>query len=115
DSIFQTTARSARACTFYLTQNLPTLQSVSGKREEVFSLLGNLQTKILSQNTCCETSKWVNDVIGHLLTERVGQSANFANPGQSAGGSGGAGINIQRDVQLEAQDFAILANGGHAN
>jgi hypothetical protein len=53
DSLFQSTARSSRACTVYLTQNLPSyLAAFSGanSRAEAEAFLGNLQTKIFHAN-----------------------------------------------------------------
>lgn len=110
DAVFQTTARSARACTVYLTQNIANLWLIGGRKakEATSSLLGNLQTRVLHQNGCPETYKWFCDVLGRELVERAGRSADFHQEG-----GGGANVSIQRDVQLDARDFQVLAKGGH--
>ena len=109
DSVFQTTARSSRACTVYLTQNVPNLWLAGGRKakDSTASLLGNLQTKILHQNSCPETYKWFTEVLGRELQDRAGRSASFHGEG-----GGGANTSISRDVQLDARDFQVLAKGG---
>ncbi|MFC7339527.1 type IV secretory system conjugative DNA transfer family protein [Haloferula chungangensis] len=63
DAAFQSTARSARVATVFLTQNLPNLYAEmagggpAGK-QRADALLGNLQTKIFHQNSDHETNKW---------------------------------------------------------
>ena len=54
DMQFQATARASRACTVYLTQNLPNYYAEmggEGSRHRVNSLVGNLQTKIWGLTT----------------------------------------------------------------
>lgn len=63
DVKFQTTARSSRACTVYLTQNLPNYISALGENL-TYSLLGNLQTKIFHQNSETKTNKYASEIIG---------------------------------------------------
>jgi hypothetical protein len=62
DQIFQTTARSARVCTVFLTQNLPNFYVEFGGSEvgthRVHSLLGNLAIKIFCGNDDNVTNEW---------------------------------------------------------
>lgn len=67
DPLFQSTARSARACTVYLTQNLPGLyHHLKTDRPEhaARSLLGNFATKIFHANTDEDTNRWAAEMIG---------------------------------------------------
>ncbi len=63
DALFQTTARSARVCTVYLTQNvsnyLATLESHRGKAQ-ADSFLGNMNTKIFHANSDAATNEWAS-------------------------------------------------------
>ena len=109
DAVFQTTARSSRVCTIYLTQNLPNLWLVGGRKSKdaTASLLGNLQTKIMHQNSCPRTYEWFCEVLGKELQSRSGRTASFHGEG-----GGGANTSVSREVQLEARDFQVLAKGG---
>ena len=68
DSMFQTTARSARVCTVYLTQNLSNYYATLGAGEEgkasVDSLMGNLVTKIFHANGDPVSNEWAANLIG---------------------------------------------------
>jgi hypothetical protein len=67
DNEFQSTARSSRACTVYLTQNLSGIySSIGGKHPEhaADALLGNLRTKIFHSNDNRTTNQWAADTIG---------------------------------------------------
>lgn len=67
DAEFQSTARSARACTVYLTQNLPAYYArIGGRNPEHIadSLLGHFQTKIFHANGEPRTNQWAADLIG---------------------------------------------------
>lgn len=67
DTIFQTTARSSKACTVLLTQNISNYYAQMGGKEsvpKVDSLLGNLNTKIFHSNNDSVTNEWASKVIG---------------------------------------------------
>lgn len=67
DPLFQSTARACRACTVYLTQNLPGLyHHLKTDRPEhaARSLLGNFSTKIFHANTDEDTNRWAAEMIG---------------------------------------------------
>ena len=89
DMEFQSTARSSRACTVLMTQNLPTLYSkIGGQVPEhtVNALIGNLRTKILHSNTDNATNQWAAQLIGRETVWRANYSSN---EGWSSGDSRG--------------------------
>lgn len=63
DMEFQTTARSSRACTVYITQNLPNYYSQM-EGNFVDSFVNNLQTKIWHANSDPQTNKNASEIIG---------------------------------------------------
>ena len=89
DPEFQSTARSSRAATVYLTQNLPTLYAQLPGRDPksaAESLLGNFQTKIFHANTDAVTNQYAADLIGKTPQRRA--SANWSvNEGRQQGTS----------------------------
>lgn len=89
DNEFQSTARSSRACTVYLTQNLSGIyNSIGGKHPEhaADALLGNLRTKIFHSNDNRTTNQWAADIIGKHVQIR----GNFSSSqGQSYSESSG--------------------------
>lgn len=95
DMEFQSTARSSRACTVMLTQNLPTFYSrIGGSLPEhtVNALVGNLRTKIFHSNGDMTTNRWASEMIGTQIVMRKtdgttdGSSSSY---GSSDGGSFG--------------------------
>jgi TraM recognition site of TraD and TraG len=67
DAMFQSTARSSRACTVYLTQNLPGYHTAFGNsRGAAEAFLGNLQTKIFHANGDLDTNNWASNSIGRI-------------------------------------------------
>ncbi len=66
DALFQTTARSARCCTVYLTQNVSNYLSAYGPsgQSDVKSLLGNLTLHIVHALADSETAEFIADLIG---------------------------------------------------
>lgn len=66
DMIFQTTARASRACTVLLTQNISNYYAMMGgsnAKAFVDSLLGNLGTKILHNNSDAVMNEWAAELI----------------------------------------------------
>jgi hypothetical protein len=111
DQIFQTTARAARACTMYLTQNYSNYLSALGgeaARPKVDSLLGNLQTKIFHQNGDTTTNNWAAEAIGRTLQYRLSASATHG----SQGSSQTAGEQQVVDLELQPRAFTTLWKGG---
>ena len=112
---FQATARSTRACTVYLTQNLPNYYAEMGggaqSRYKVDSLIGNLQTKIWHANSDPTTNENAAEIIGQSWHTR-----------QTSGESYGAdhfnvssGKNESFDYDVPPQSFTKLRKGGKLN
>lgn len=113
DMQFQATARSSRACTVYMTQNLPNYYAEMGgehSRYRVDSLVGNLQTKIWHANSDPSTNQNASETIGKSWQLR-----------ESSGQSIGADVGLNRsvsesfDYDVIPQTFTRLAKGGHQN
>lgn len=119
DGDFQTTARSSRTATVYLTQNFPTLKAKFGGdikgENKTKGLLGNLVTKIFHANDDPETNIYAADTIGKNLQEResANNSASFNESGVQ--GSGSKMTNIVVDYRLQPSIFQSLATGGSAH
>ena len=124
DYLFQTTARSARVCTVYLTQNLPCFYAALGSGDEgraaVDSLMGNLQLKIFHANSEPISNQWAAEVIGrrrqYFLSANRSESTDMASllldlrDGSQASG----GINEVMDYDVAPQVFTRLRQGGLA-
>lgn len=124
DQEFLTTARSSRACTVYLSQNLPNYTAALGEhaKSRVESLLGNFQTKIFHQNTDPHTNNYAADLIGKTLQMRKnfnnsfnsgtnsGDSSNGKDLSLSSGHNKGTGISYGASEQLEHQILPITFN-----
>lgn len=79
DTLFQTTARSARVCTVYLTQNINNYYFVMGANQaqaRAKSLIANLSTLIFHANTDFETNDWASKTIGQGYYEKVTKTKN---------------------------------------
>ena len=126
DFMFQTTARSARVCTVYLTQNLSNYYATLGAGDEgkaaADSLLANLNTKILHANGDPVTNEWAATLIGHsrqFLTNanQSYQPADwFSNLcGVTGAGQSSSGISETIEFEVEPRRFTALRRGGKAN
>lgn len=114
DMQFQATARSSRACTVYLTQNLPNYYAEmggEGSRHRVNSLVGNLQTKIFHANSDPETNTYAAEVIGKSWNVRMGESDTVGMDSVSFGSSKQQSF----DYDLAPQNFTKLPKGGPEN
>lgn len=95
DTDYQSTCRSARACTVYLTQSLPTYYARIGgehAKHRADMLLANFVTKIFHNNADPETNRWAADTIGRTLQRRSTYSESESY-GYSHGMSHGGGTN----------------------
>lgn len=116
DARFQSTARSSRACTVYLTQNLPTYYAaVGGDRHPVDSLLGNLQTKIFHANSDVTTNQWAADVVAKDETQKISTTSNTNEGKDGQHHSGGINISDHLEHQINPIAFTRLGKGGAAN
>ena len=110
DMQFQATARSSRACTVFLTQNLPNYYAEIGNQHRVNSLLGNLQTKIWHANSDPETNENAADVIGRSWQTKGGESVSSGN--ESASFSRSSQDSLEYDVT--PQEFTMLPKEGRS-
>jgi hypothetical protein len=117
DAIFQTTARSSRTATVFLTQNLPNYHAAIGAGAHAHaatnSLLGNLNTKCFHSNSCQQTNAWAADLIARNWQFRgnAGTSTNEGADGdqrvsRSVGGSDAL------DYEVVPREFSLLRRGG---
>ena len=116
DALFQSTARSSRACTVYLTQNLPSYHAVFGganSKAEVDAFLGNLQTKIFHANGDPTTNNWAAESIG-----RTRQMQFYGGLSEGVGARGGVGMNqnaggsLVFEYLIQPQVFTMMKTGG---
>lgn len=115
DQIFQTTARSARACTVYLTQNYSNYLSALGgeaARPKVDSLLGNLQTKIFHQNGDEVTNRWAAQAIGRRLQYRYGSNVSHTAGARESSHTVAESEQQVIELDLEPSAFTTLLKGG---
>jgi type IV secretory pathway TraG/TraD family ATPase VirD4 len=112
DAEFQSTARSSRIATVYLTQNLPAYFSHIGQHD-AHSVMGNLQTKIFHANGDPMTNNWAAD-----LFSKSWQSRNTASASTSEGESGrqrtskNYSASDSLDFEVLPKEFTGLAKGG---
>lgn len=107
--MFQTTARSSKACTVFISQNISNYYSTIGgqsAKSKVDSLLGNLTTKIFHANNDHVTNQWAAETIGKAY-----RNISSINTGEKQS----AGLSQQFHWQVEPRDFTILKNGGEIN
>ena len=117
DALFQSTARSSRACTVYLTQNLPGYQTALGGgdgKSAAEAFLGNLQTKIFHANGDPQTNNWAADSIGRVRQLQFsGGMSETTN--QAKGSSQNAGGTMTFEYVIQPQEFTMLRTGGDDN
>ena len=106
DLKFQATARSKRAATVILTQNIPTYFDKAGQ-DRTNALLGNLQTKIFHANGCHATNTFAADTIARGVINR--SSTNISSQGMSFGTSEAV------DYVVPPAEFQRLRKGGPEN
>lgn len=113
DYQYQSVARSARACTVYMTQNISNYYSALGARarDEAHALLGNFQTKIFHANTDSPTNQYAAEAIAQDWTTTYNFSSNRNE--QGGGTSSGGGQVMQYKVLPAA--FTTLRKGGAPN
>jgi hypothetical protein len=126
DAAFLATARSSRAATVYLTQNLGGLEAALGggpKGEAAMkALLGNLNTKILHANSDSATNSWAAEMVGKAALTLT--SSGFSRPdqltlgtlmGTENPGQVNVGTNQTMDFRIQPADFSTFSTGGPAN
>lgn len=114
DTIFQTTARSSRAATVFITQNISNYYSQMGgasSKSKVDSLLGNLSTKIFHANNDAVTNEWASNTIGKHIKKLTTKSENRKKYALTTD-SVGTGESYQYLPQVLPASFITLASGG---
>ena len=110
----QSTARSYRACTVYLTQNLPnfTLHAGGGDKGNFRfkALAGNLGTKFFHANSDVETNEYAADLIGKELKWVGNQGMSMGENSSFNEGSSQSLLHI-----IEPSEFARQQTGGKLN
>ncbi|QBF30061.1 type IV secretory system conjugative DNA transfer family protein [Thalassococcus sp. S3] len=102
DAEFFSTARSARACGVYLTQDLPSFYSrLAGKggEHDADALIGKFQTRIFHSNVDKTTNLAAAEMIGKITKQQASRQQNFT----QNRGEGGA---------YQAHDVAQSDNSG---
>ncbi len=113
DTIFQTTARSSRACSVLLTQNISNYYAQMGGKQisaKVDSLLGNLATKIFHANSDAKTNEYASKLIGDDLRaiKSTSNSETFLRPENTTT----EGSSEQLLPQILPKEFTTLKSGG---
>ena len=114
DMQFQATARSSRACTVYITQNLPNYYAEMGgshSKYRVDSLLGNLQTTIWHANSDPSTNLRAASVIGREWQKRKSEGVSYG--GEKVGHSESEQQSF--DYLVPPRRFTYLSKGGKPN
>ena len=113
DQEVQTTARSSRIATVYITQNISNLFAAMGgpkSESRVKSFLGTLASKWFMANSDQDTNKYASELIGEAYFEDRSESTTVsANISQTSGRS----LKLQRIVRPE--QFQSLRTGGPEN
>lgn len=107
DSDFQSTCRSSKACTVYLTQSLPTYYARMGgdqAKSRADMLLANFVTRIFHNSPDHETNRWAADMIGRTLQRRgsynEGESSGYSqgmNNGENSSWGSNSGFSVSGD------------------
>lgn len=114
DYQYQAVARSARACTVYLTQSISNYYSVLGAqaRDETHALLGNFNTKVFHANGDHATNQYAADLIAQSWTMTGSMNTNTQDKGQ---GSRGSGFSESVQYKVLPGEFTTLRKGGPLN
>ena len=116
DTIFQTTARSSRACTVLLTQNISNYYAQMGgnsSTHKVNSLLGNLATKIFHANSDSATNEYASRIIGKEIINM--KSVGTSKDQFEVAGKESESYASQYQPQIQPKEFTTLRSGGIAN
>jgi hypothetical protein len=124
DALFQTTARSSRCATVYLTQNLNNYLSAYGQESgtaNAKSLLGNLTTQIVHALADADTAQYVADLIGRRRQTFANGSISHQpyNPMDDFLGRGGGqisgGYSESFEYDVQPAELGRMRTGGITN
>jgi hypothetical protein len=124
DAMFQTTARSARCCTVYLTQNLNNyLCAYKGEsgQAEAKSLLGNLTTHVVHALADSDTAQFIAELIGRRRLIFASGNVSYTpwhpvsdffdrNEGQVSGG-----FSESFEFEVQPAELFRMRTGGSSN
>jgi type IV secretory pathway TraG/TraD family ATPase VirD4 len=108
DAEFQSTARSSRIATVYLSQNIGAYYNHLGQAD-THSLMGNLQTKIFHANGDPMTNNWAADLFAKSWQFRGSTSVGTA---QEKTVSKNYAASDSRDFEVQPGEFTTLRKGG---
>ncbi len=117
DGLFQSTARSSRCATVYLTQNIANYYGAINKAK-VDGFLGNLNTKIFHNNNDPTTNHWAAEQIGKCLTSRFSTSSSTSQKGWfdfSPTTSTTASMQETLEYEIQPGEFTQLRTGSRKN
>ena len=116
DVQFQTTARSARACTVYLSQNLPNYHAALGGEQKgkalTQSLLGCMATQIFCANSESTTNEHAANLFGKSWQQKSNAGVSHADKG---GRTANAGSSESLEYIILPSEFSGLRTGGKIN
>lgn len=123
DALFQSTARSSRVASVFITQNMPAVRAALGGRDggqsAADALYGNLNCKIFHNNSEAHTNHWASEMVGRTL-QSFGSSGH--SPGEQdwistavglpISGQVNAGLSDRFELELQPRAFSLLRTGG---
>lgn len=112
DAGFQSTARSSRIATVYLSQNIGAYYSQIGQ-SETHSVMGNLQTKIFHANGDTLTNNWSSDLFSKSWQMRGSTGASTTDGANRQTTSRNYGASDSLDSEVLPGEFTRLRKGGH--
>ena len=113
DPQFLSTARSAKACVCYMTQNINGLSRYLGfNKMNLNSFLGNFQTNIFHQNGDYDTNEYASKLIGKTEIDKISYSETESSGVTKSGLSKSKTTSKQWEDQLQTSDFSDLQGGG---
>lgn len=125
DMEFQTTCRSSRVATVYLTQNVSNVYAALGgtekARHEASSLFANLSTKVLHANGDPVTNEWAASLIGRsrqfFANGSTSRSAESMGPMSALGWptdptNTSSGLSESYEHEVQPASFTTLRTGG---
>jgi len=125
DSSFASTCRAARGSFVLLTQTLPTVWAALGggdrAKQEINSLIANLDLKILCANSDPDTTKWAAELAGKVRQFTVNASTQRGGADQMSGLFGWqspqttTGVTEIFEYDLQPTTLSRLRTGGPAN
>jgi hypothetical protein len=119
DSLFATTCRSARAAMVLATQTLPTVYGALGggdqAKQEVNSLLANMNLKVFCANSDPDTTKYAAELIGKVSRFTVNASRQRGDGFNTQPGHSTAGVSESMDFELQSSELCRLRTGGPDN